>query len=47
MRVFVGKSKAQRVAGKAERDQIRADLVTACVRVDANDAAPEADGGPP
>ena len=37
MLAFAIKSEEQ--AGKAERDQIRADLVMACERVNANDAA--------
>ena len=43
MRAFAVKSETQRIAGKAERDQIRADLVTACERVNANDTALKAD----
>ena len=43
MRVFAAKSEEQRLLGKAEFGQIRADLVTACERVNANDAVLNSD----
>ena len=39
MRVLSEKAQEQPTVGKTERDQLRADLVTAGERVDANDAA--------
>ena len=43
MRVFAGKSQEQLVVCKTERDQIRADLMRAFERVDANDVDLKAD----